>query len=80
MNSEVKMFKKIKEIISLLVKPIIRISNLTVFITFIVTAFVMYRYVGNKIIGVMIMFAAFFFLLFNKIELMDKRLKLLEEK
>lgn len=74
------MFKKIKEIISLLVKPIIRISNLTVFITFIVTAFVMYRYVGNKIIGVMIMFAAFFFLLFNKIELMDKRLKLLEEK
>ena len=72
------MSKKIKEIISYLAKPILRVSNLTVFITFIVTAFIMYKYVGNKDIGMMIMFAAFFFLLFNKVELMDKRIKLLE--
>jgi len=71
---------KIKQIIKYLIKNIIRVSNLIVFITFIVTAFVMYKYIGNRDIGIMIMFAAFFFLLFNKVELMDKRIKLLEEK
>lgn len=53
-------------------------SNLFVFIAFVVTAFVMYHYVGDKTVGTTILFSVFLFLLFNKVDSIDRRLKILE--
>ena len=68
--------KIIKYLISL-ARPILITSNLIVFTTFIVTGFVMYR-LGNKYIALVLFFAAFLYILFNKIESMDRRIKELE--
>ena len=70
--------KIFKYLISLM-KPILITSNLIVFTTFIVTGFVMYR-LGDETIGLILFFAAFLYILFNKVESMDRRIKELEEK
>jgi len=62
-----------------LARPILITSNLIVFITFIVTAFIMYK-LENRDIAIVLFLAAFLYILFNKIESMDRRIKLLEEK
>lgn len=69
--------KKIFKYLISLVRPILITSNLIVFITFIVTGFVIYR-LGNRDIGMILFFAAFLYILFNKIESMDRRIKELE--
>ena len=74
------MIKKIFKYIMSLIKPILTTSNLIVFITFIATGFIMYKFVGNKEIGAVLFFAAFLYILFNKIESIDRRLKELEER
>ncbi len=73
------MIKIFKYLLSL-IKPILMTSNLIVFITFIVTAFVMYKFIDNRMVGATLFFAAFLYVLFNKIESMDRRIKILEEK
>jgi len=70
--------KIIKYLISL-AKPILTTSNLIVFITFMATGFVMYK-LNNRDIALVLFFAAFLYILFNKIESMDRRIKELEEK
>jgi len=74
----IKLKKTFKYLISL-VRPILITSNLIVFTTFIVTGFIMYK-IGSRDIGLILFFAAFLYILFNKIESMDRRIKLLEEK
>ena len=75
----IRMKRTIFEYLKSLIKPILMTSNLIVFSTFIVTAFIMYR-LGNENIGLILFFAAFLYILFNKIESMDRRIKELEEK
>ena len=60
-----------------LARPILITSNLIVFSTFIVTGLIMYR-LGNRDIGLILFVAAFLYILFNKIESMDRRIKQLE--
>ena len=72
--------KKIFNHIKALVRPIMITSNLVVFITFSITGLIMYRYVGNRTIGMIIFLAAILYILFNKIESMDRRIKELEVK
>ena len=76
--------KKIFEFLISLIKPVIRpiliTSNLIVFTTFILTGFIMYRFVGNRTIGTILFFAAFLYILFNKIDSMNRRIKMLEER
>lgn len=72
-----KIKKTFKYLISL-ARPILTTSNLIVFITFIVTGFIMYK-LNNRDIGLILFFAAFLYILFNKIESMDRRIKFLEE-
>ena len=71
--------KKIFKYLISLARPILMTSNLIVFITFTVTGFIMYR-VGNRDIGLILFFGAFLYILFNKIESMDRRIKELEER
>ncbi len=75
-----KAFEFVIELIRPIIKPIMITSNLIVFTTFTVTGFIMYKFVGNKQIGIVLFFAAFLYVLFNKIESMDRRIKILEEK
>ena len=70
--------RKVFNYLKALIKPILITSNLIVFSTFIVTGFIMYKFVGNREIGLILFFAAFLYILFNKIESMDRRLKELE--
>jgi len=77
-NQMEKIKKIFKHLISL-VRPILITSNLLVFTTFIVTGFVMYK-LNNRDIGMILFLAAFLYVLFNKIESMDRRIKILEEK
>ncbi len=70
-----KLFNYIKS----LLRPILITSNLIVFITFIITALIMYK-IGNRYIALVLFFSAFLYILFNKIESMDRRIKELEEK
>ena len=60
-----------------LARPILITSNLIVFITFTITALIMYK-IGSKDIGLILFIAAFLYILFNKIESMDRRIKELE--
>ena len=71
--------KKIFKYIISLARPILITSNLIVFITFTVTALIMYK-IGSKYIGLILFFSAFLYILFNKIESIDRRIKQLEEK
>jgi len=71
--------KKIFSYLKALIRPILTTSNLIVFTTFIMTGFIMYK-IGSKEIGAVLFFAAFLYILFNKIESMDRRIKKLEEK
>ncbi len=71
--------KEIFNYIKNLIRPILITSNLIVFVTFMVTAVIMYR-LGNRDIGLILFIAAFLYILFNKIESMDRRIKQLEEK
>ncbi|KKN27602.1 hypothetical protein LCGC14_0862890 [marine sediment metagenome] len=71
-----KMKKIIKYLISL-AKPILITSNLIVFTAFTVTGFIMYK-IGSKQIGLVLFVAAFLYILFNKVESMDRRIKALE--
>ncbi len=73
------MKEKIKEILNRLLGTTFRVSNLLIFVTFIVTAWVTY-WIGNENIGMIILSAALFYLLFNKVENLNKRIKILEEK
>ena len=73
------MIKKIFKYMMSLIKPILITSNLIVFMTFIITGFVMYK-IGSRDIGLILFLTAFLYVLFNKIESIDRRLKLLEEK
>ena len=73
------MIKKIYKYIVSLVRPILITSNLIVFITFISTGFVMYM-INRREIGMVLFFAAFLYIMFTKIESMNKRIKILEEK
>lgn len=75
----IKMIKKIYKYIVSLVRPILITSNLIVFITFISTGFVMYM-INRREIGMVLFFAAFLYIMFTKIESMNKRIKILEEK
>ena len=75
-NEQVIKMKIFKYIISL-AKPILITSNLIVFTTFLVTGFIIYR-LGNKDMGLILFFAAFLYILFNKVESMDRRIKELE--
>lgn len=68
--------KTLSHLISL-ARPILITSNLIVFSTFIVTGLIMYR-LGNRDIGLILFVAAFLYILFNKIESMDRRIKQLE--
>ena len=79
-NRWYKMIKKIFKYIISLARPILITSNLIVFTTFIATGFIMYKFIGNKGIGLVLFFAAFLYIIFNKLESIDRRLKLLEEK
>ncbi len=69
--------KKVFKYLISLMKPILITSNLIVFITFIATGGVMYR-LGNRDIGLILFFAAFLYIIFNKIESIDRRIKNLE--
>ena len=66
--------KKIFKYLIRLARPILITSNLIVFSTFIVTGLIMYK-IGNRDIGLILFFAAFLYILFNKIESMDRRIK-----
>jgi len=72
--------KKLFNYLKSLIKPILITSNLIVFTTFLVTALIMYKFIGNKEIGAVLFFAAFLYILFNKIESIDRRIKELEGK
>ncbi len=76
-KKQVIKMKLFKYLISL-IKPILITSNLIVFSTFIVTGLIMYR-LGNRDIALILFFAAFLYILFNKIESMDRRIKELGE-
>ena len=78
-KEQVIKLKKIFEYIKSLIKPILITSNLIVFTTFIITGFIIYK-IGNRDIGLIIFFTAFLYILFNKIESIDRRIKELEEK
>ncbi len=71
--------KKIFKYLIALARPILITSNLIVFTTFIVTGFIMYK-VGSRDIGLILFFTSFLYILFNKIESMDRRIKQLEER
>ena len=73
----IKLKKIFKYLISL-ARPILITFNLIVFTTFIVTGLIVYQ-IGNKEIGSILFFVAFLYILFNKIESMDRRIKELEE-
>ena len=71
--------KKIFNYLKRLIRPVLITSNLIVFVTFMVTAVIMYR-LNNKGIALILFFVAFLYILFNKIESIDRRIKQLEEK
>ncbi len=71
--------KKIFKHLISLARPILITSNLIVFITFTTTGLIMYK-VGNKFLGLILFFAALIYIIFNKIESMDRKIKQLEEK
>ena len=71
--------KKIFRYLISLARPILLTSNLIVFTVFIMTGLIMYKFIGNKEIGTILFFTAFLYILFNKIESMDRRIKGLEE-
>ncbi len=73
----IKLKRIIKHLLSL-ARPILITSNLIVFTTFIVTGAIMYK-LGGRIMASILFFAAFLYILFNKIESMDRRIKELEE-
>ena len=72
----IEMKKLFKHIISL-ARPILITSNLIVFITFSITGLIMYK-IGNRTMGMIIFSSAILYIIFNKIESMDRRIKELE--
>ena len=73
------MIKKIFNHIKALTRPILITSNLIVFITFTITALIMYK-IGSRDLGLILFIAALLYILFNNMESMNRRLKELEEK
>ena len=71
--------KKVWDYIVSLARPILMTSNIIVFVTFISTGFVMYM-MNKRDIGMILFFAAFLYIIFNKMESMNKRINMLEAK